>query len=92
VATAEGDETQHGAKRRRQAKNDPHRAVGDPNRIVREGVHLVDVDTDYFVYVLGNRVVVTDESGARISQFKNSAANTRKRIQRGRWVHFKEDK
>jgi hypothetical protein len=44
------------------------------------------------VSVRGNRVVITDQHGNKVSQFKNSKANTRKRVKRGRWVPKPKEK
>jgi hypothetical protein len=90
MATEE-KETAHGRQRRSQAAaGDTHRIVGDPDRVVREGKNYRDSETDCIVCVLGNRVVVLNAKGQQVSQFKNSAANTRKRVEKGRWVPMEE--
>lgn len=83
--------TQHGQRRRAQARaGDSHRAVGDPNRVVREGKRYLDTKTENIICVLGNKVVVLSPSGRLVTPFKNSAANTRRRVERGRWVPLGE--
>jgi hypothetical protein len=62
------------------------RQVGDVNRVVREGRLFQDSETGYYVYVRGDRVVIVDPAtNQQITQFKNSRANTQKRIESGRW-------
>ncbi|NER00830.1 MAG: hypothetical protein F6K30_29740 [Cyanothece sp. SIO2G6] len=79
--------TPHSEVRAQQAREgDPNRQVGDINRVVWEGRQFQDTQTGYDVYVRGNRVVIVDpETGQQITQFKNSRANTQKRIESGRW-------
>ncbi|NJK53326.1 MAG: hypothetical protein HC936_11890 [Leptolyngbyaceae cyanobacterium SU_3_3] len=79
--------TNHGEQRAQEAQaGDVSRQVGDVNRVVREGRVLQDVETGYYVYVKGDRVVIVDPtSNQQITQFKNSRANTQKRIESGRW-------
>jgi RHS repeat-associated protein len=73
--------TEHGEDRAREAsEGDTHRQVGDPNRVGQEGRELKDAETGNRVFVRGNKVVITDEEGKIITQFKNSKANTLKRI------------
>ena len=79
--------TPHGDRRQAEARSgDPHRQVGDPNRVVREGQKYTDRDTGNTVYVKGNRVVTHDSQGNLVSQFKNSRRNTKQRIEDGRWI------
>lgn len=83
--------TEHGRKRKAQAEaGDVQREVGDPNRVVREGKQFLDTGTGYHVFVLGNRVVITDRAGRRVTQFKNALANTRTRVENGRWKPLEE--
>ncbi|NEP63529.1 MAG: hypothetical protein F6K31_42640 [Symploca sp. SIO2G7] len=79
--------TPHGAQRGQEAQTgDSQRQVGDINRIFRDGRHFRDTETGYDVYVRGNKVIVVEPSTKRqITQFKNSRANTQKRIESGRW-------
>ena len=79
--------TPHGEKRSQEAQEgDVTRQVGDINRVVREGRLLQDTETGYDVYVKGDRVVIVDPAtNQQITQFKNSRANTQKRIESGRW-------
>lgn len=79
--------TLHGKQRAQEAQEgDVTRQVGDVNRVVREGQLLRDTETGYDVYVKGNRVVIVDPAtNQQITQFKNSRANTQKRIESGRW-------
>jgi hypothetical protein len=79
--------TPHGEQRTQEAqKGDVTRQVGDVNRVVREGRLLQDAETGYYVYVKGERVVIVDPANnQQITQFKNSKANTQKRIKSGRW-------
>ncbi|WP_212749177.1 FG-GAP-like repeat-containing protein [Chitinivorax sp. B] len=78
--------TKHGQQRAEEAKTDSHRSVGDSNRVVREGRKFIDNDTGNTVYVNGDRVVVVNEHGSVVTQFKNTRANTVSRIQSGRWT------
>ena len=79
--------TAHSEQRAQEAKEgDITRQVGDVNRVVREGRLLQDAETGYYVYVKGDRVVIVDPAtNQQITQFKNSRANTQKRIASGRW-------
>lgn len=79
--------TPHGEQRSQEARaGDTARQVGDVNRVVREGRLLQDTETSYYVYVKGDRVVIIDPAtNQQITQFKNSRANTQKRIESGRW-------
>ncbi len=79
--------TPHAEHRAQEAQSgDIRRQVGDVNRIVREGRHLKDTETGYDVYVKGDKVVIVDPAtNQQITQFKNSRANTQKRIETGRW-------
>ena len=80
-------QTPHAQARSQEAKEgDTPRQVGDVNRVVREGRLLQDAETGYYVYVKGDRVVIVDPAtNQQITQFKNSRANTQKRIASGRW-------
>jgi hypothetical protein len=81
------DRTQHGQQRADEARSgDTHRQVGDANRIIREGRKFTDSETGNTVHVSGDRVVITDESGEIVTQFKNPRSNTQSRVQNGRWV------
>lgn len=77
----------HAEQRSQQAREgDARRDVGDVNRTVREGRRLRDTETGYDVYVRGDRVVIVNPStNQQVTQFKNSRANTQKRIESGRW-------
>ena len=79
--------TSHGEQRSQAAQDgDVTRQVGDVNRVVREGRLLQDTETGYHVYVNGDRVAIVDPATKQlITQFKNSRANTQKRIASGRW-------
>jgi len=77
--------TEHGEQRAQEAKTDAHRNVGDANRVINEGKTLIDNDTGNTVHVLGDRVVITNEEGEVVTQFKNTRANTQQRIDSGRW-------
>ncbi|WP_395854056.1 hypothetical protein [Cystobacter fuscus] len=79
--------TQHGQQRAGEARGgDTHRQVGDANRVIREGRKFTDSETGNTVHVSGDRVVITDESGEIVTQFKNTRSNTQSRIQSGKWV------
>jgi hypothetical protein len=83
--------TEHGEERAAEARDgDPHRQVGDANRVIREGRKFVDTETGNTVQVSGDRVVITNPEGQIVTQFKNPKANTQARIQSGRWVPFNE--
>jgi hypothetical protein len=75
----------HADDRRRQGQTDPHRQVGDANRVARRGRKFEDTETGNIVYVDGDRVVITTKAGKQVTQFKNSRANTQARIQQGKW-------
>jgi len=79
--------TPHAEQRSQEAQDGTvTRQVGDVNRVVREGRLFQDAETGYYVYVKGDRVVIVDpETNQQITQFKNSRANTQKRIEAGRW-------
>lgn len=76
----------HGNKRAQEAETDSHRQVGDKNRVIEGGRHYVDNDTGHNVHVKGDRVVITDNRGNTVSQFKNSRANTNGRVTSGKWT------
>ncbi|WXH30435.1 hypothetical protein WA016_04405 [Myxococcus stipitatus] len=81
----------HGQQRANEAREgDSHRQVGDANRVLQEGRKFRDTETGNVVYVSGDRVVITDELGRIITQFKNPRANTQARIQSGRWAPIHE--
>ncbi len=78
----------HAEERANEAlQGNPHRQVGDFNRVVREGRQFKDTETGYNVYVKGDRVVIVDLAiNKQITQFKNSKTNTQKRILSGKWI------
>ena len=78
--------TNHAQQRKEEAKNDSHRSVGDSNRVVREGKQYLDADTGNHVYVKGDKVVILTPDGRPVTQFKNSKANTSKRVKNGKWT------
>lgn len=81
-----GRKTPHAEQRASEARDsDPNRQVGDANRTIREGRRFRDTETGNTVHVRGNRVVIRDSEGKQVTQFKNSRANTQKRIRSGRW-------
>lgn len=61
--------TKHGQQRLDEAKYDPHRNVGDINRVIREGKKYLDTETGHTVYVRGNRVIIQTPEGKFHSQF-----------------------
>ena len=67
------------------AAGNTNRQVGDVNRTIEQGREFTDTETGNTVHVRGNKVVVTDSEG-NLTQFKNSRANTQRRINSGRWV------
>jgi len=77
--------TPHAEDRKKQGQTDPHRQVGDANRVVHAGRKFEDAETGNIVYVNGDRVVITDKKGKQITQFKNTRANTQARIRAGKW-------
>lgn len=77
--------TKHGEERAQEAKTDPNRQVGDGNKVVENGKKYTDTETGNTVHVDGNRVVIVNEKGERVTQFKNTKANTSDRIRSGRW-------
>ena len=83
---ANNEDTAHGEERSQEAKTDPNRQVGDKNKVIENGKRYEDADTGNTVYVDGDRVVIVNESGQRVTQFKNSRANTQSRIGSGRWI------
>ncbi len=84
--TLSKDRIEHGEKRAEQAKTDSHRQVGDKNRVVETGKRYLDNDSGHNVHVSGDRVVITDQHGNTVSQFKNTRKNTNSRVQSGRWI------
>lgn len=70
------ESTQHGEERAEEAKTDPNRQVGDGNKVIENGKTFTDTETGNTVHVDGNRVVIVDENGMRVTQFKNPRANT----------------
>ena len=80
--------TKHGQQRLDEAKYEPHRNVGDVNRVIREGKKYLDTETGHTVYVRGNRVVIQTPEGKFHSQFQNTRANTMARIKSGKWVEL----
>jgi hypothetical protein len=76
----------HAIERKQQAtQGDTHRQVGDPNRTVQQGQEFIDTDTSYTVHVRGNKVVIKDQNGRQVTQFKNTRRNTQDRIRKGKW-------
>ncbi len=78
--------TDHGKKRQQEGRSDSHRDVGDPNKVEQRGRKFYDTDTGNTVHVDGDRVVIVDSKGRRVTQFKNPRRNTQDRIRRGKWV------
>lgn len=78
--------TDHGQKRQDEAQSNPDRNVGDPNRVINQGRKHTDPVTGNSIYVDGNRVVVVDPRGNRVTQFKNSRGNTEARVRSGKWI------
>lgn len=79
--------TKHGQQRADEAQaGDAHRQVGDANRVTSEGRSYTDSETGNTVHVRGGRVVITDKDGNRVTQFKNTRANTAQRVKDGKWV------
>jgi len=78
--------TDHGQKRQDEAQSNPDRRVGDPNRVINQGRKYTDPTTGNSIYVDGNRVVVVDPRGNRVTQFKNSRRNTEARARSGKWI------
>jgi uncharacterized membrane protein YgcG len=79
--------TPHADDRKRQAdEGDTHRQVGDANRVRQKGRPFRDSETGNTIYVDGDRVVVVDPQGREITRFKNTRANTQKRIRAGKWI------
>lgn len=91
VRAAEGvqhslPQTPHASLRRTQAAaGDVNRQVGDVNRVIRDGRLYRDTESGHFVRVNGDRVVITTPDGKQVTQFKNSRANTQKRVLNGKW-------
>jgi RHS repeat-associated protein len=78
--------TKHGERRKNQADaGDTHRQVGDVNRTIRDGKHYIDTETGNNIYVRGNKVVITNNQGVVVTQFKNTRADTLDRVNRGKW-------
>lgn len=78
--------TKHGDKRKAQSRTDSHRSVGDANKVVLEGRRYLDSETGAHVYIKGDRVVILDNEGKIITQFKNTKQNTRNRVRSGKWI------
>lgn len=79
-------ETEHSKERKAEGETDPHRQVGDRNKVIENGTTYTDTSTGNTVHVNGDKVVITDGNGKKISSFKNTKKNTRKRIDSERWV------
>ncbi len=80
------NETDHSRQRAAQARADADRSVGDRNSVIRDGKKYTDDLTGNNVHVSGDRVVITDQEGNFVSQFKNTRANTNARVESGRWI------
>lgn len=78
--------TDHGQERQNEARDNPARDVGDPNRVQHQGRKFIDTETGNTVHVDGNRVVIVDPAGERVTQFTNPCANTQNRIRSGKWI------
>lgn len=78
--------TDHGQKRQDEAQSNLDRNVGDPNSVIDQGRKYTDSATGNSIYVDGNRVVVVDPSGDRVTQFKNSRANTEAKVRSEKWI------
>jgi hypothetical protein len=78
--------TGHGQERYEEGQHDSHRSVGDANKGIREGRQYIDADRGHTVYVAGDRVVIVDEHGEIVTQFKNPRSNTEGRVNSGRWI------
>ena len=75
----------HGAERQAEGATDSHRSVGDANKVAQEGRQFTDTATGNTVHVKGNKVVITDGNGKKVTQFKNTKKNTQQRIKSGKW-------
>jgi len=81
------DKTDHGQQRHGEASGgDPHRNVGDVNKVRQDGKHFLDTETGNTVHVKGDKVVIDTPEGQLHSQFHNTKANTLKRIETGKWI------
>ncbi len=86
VHNCKKNKTKHGEQRNQEKRTDHHRDVGDPHDVIKNGRKLKDSDTGNDIYVDGDRVVIVDQNGNIHTQFKNTKANTQKRIQSRKWV------
>lgn len=78
--------TKHGEERAEEATTNPDRQVGDSNKVVQNGKKYTDSESGHTVHVNGDRVVVTNSLGQKVTQFKNPRKNTQDRVRSGRWV------
>lgn len=77
--------SKHGAGWQAEGATGSHRSVGDANKVAQEGRQFTDTDTGNTVHVKGNKVVITDGNGKKVTQFKNTKKNTQQRIKSGKW-------
>lgn len=78
--------TEHGEERAEEARTNPDRQVGDSNKVVQNGKKYTDSESGHTIHVNGDRVVVTNSLGQKVTQFKNPRNNTQDRVRSGRWV------
>lgn len=77
--------TTHGQERADQAKTDPHRNVGDANRVVREGTKYRDTETGATVSIgKKGRGVVQGQNG-RVTQGHWTKKQIQSRLRSGKW-------
>ncbi|MCU1752682.1 RHS repeat-associated core domain-containing protein [Pseudomonas sp. 6D_7.1_Bac1] len=76
----------HAAGRKDDAKSDAGRQVGDKNKVIENGKVYDDSDTGHTVHVDRDRVVIIDNQGRPVTQFKNTRANTNSRVNSGKWI------
>jgi RHS repeat-associated protein len=78
--------SEHAKQRNEEGKTDRLRQVGDRNKTIANGKNHIDTETGNTVHVDGDRVVITDGNGKKVTSFKNPKKNRRKRIDDQRWV------
>ncbi|MGA2049593.1 MAG: RHS repeat-associated core domain-containing protein [Terracidiphilus sp.] len=78
--------TEHGEKRKAQARQGDANRQGDTQRTTREGKAYHDADTGNTIYVRGGHVVVETPDGEYHTSWNGqTSANTAQRVESGKW-------
>ncbi|MCK5363166.1 MAG: hypothetical protein KAR22_09370, partial [Gammaproteobacteria bacterium] len=86
-AGGDGDDegTTHGKKRIEEAKSDPNRQVGDPNRIIREGKQYYDTETGATAHVGRHGRTVFRGDRGEITRATYTKKQIEARVLSGKW-------